>query len=216
MTLQNQPSAPSSKSPTPEEAGFRYDDKEHRYFVQEKEIPGVSHVLKTAGLVDTQWYTGAGRDLGTAVHAACHYLDENDLAWDSLHEKVVPRVRAYQQFKADTGFEPIACERPLFHPLYRYGGTFDRLGWARSRTELWLPDLKTGEPEPWFEVQTGAYEGMVREWTDFFGIPKNIPIRRLAVKLNDNGTWLPRWCKDPRDFQTFLACLTVTNWRATH
>lgn len=199
-----------------EQSGFRYDDVAHKYYVDGREIPGVSYILSQSGITDDRFYKNnptAGSDFGKAVHAACHFLDENDLAWDTVAPLVLPRVRAYEAFKKGTEFVPTFWERQLFHPLYRYGGTFDRLGTRRG--ELWLVDLKTGGLNRAVELQTAAYEHIVREWPNLFGFDtlEGKHIRRVAVFLLEDGTYKLHWCNEPRDFQVFVSALTVTNWK---
>jgi hypothetical protein len=47
-------------------------------------LPSVTTILKSVGLIDASFYTIEGRERGSAVHLACEYFDQGDLDEDTL------------------------------------------------------------------------------------------------------------------------------------
>ncbi len=175
---------------------------------------GVTDVLKTAGMIDTGWYTDEGRQRGQDVHTACECIDTGGLDWPDFEARfpaLVGYAHAYEQFKADTGFIPWLVEKALYHPRLHYAGRPDRFG-INELGALWLPDIKTGKPEPWAGIQTAAYEDLVRH--ELIGQTMGRPILRLAVELREDGKWRGHFFKDPQDWTVFQSAYNVANWIA--
>jgi hypothetical protein len=146
--------------------------------------PGVTTVLKVAGLIDDQWCTEAARRRGSAVHAACHYLDEDDLPESWLESSPhAGYVRAWLKFKVQTGFRPSLIEHRVFHKKLGYCGTLDRAGSFRS-SEPSEPDtvldIKTGEAQRWHRIQLAAYANCL-------DVPGRY--RRMTVLLRADETY---------------------------
>src|SRR4051812_25111537 len=74
-------------------------DESHAYWLGGEQIPGLTHCLKEAGLVDTRFLKETGRRRGSVVHVACHYLDDGNLDWSSLDEEALAFVKGYEKFK---------------------------------------------------------------------------------------------------------------------
>lgn len=82
------------------------------------------------------------RERGAAVHRAVEaltygYYDEAD-----VHPDAAPYVAAYQKFVAESGFQPIAAEIEVTHPVWRFRGHPDVIGWLNGRRGV--IDVKTG------------------------------------------------------------------------
>ena len=176
-------------------------------------LPRVTEILQGAGLIDTTWFTDEGCLRGTAVHAACHYLDEGDLDEDSLDPALRGYVEAYKKYWQDIGplgngvgnphkWEWIEC--PKQDPLGLYRGTPDRIAVVRPR-ELW--DIKTGGALRWHPIQLAAYVNMLDDPYAY---------RRFGVYLKADGSYsvheYPR-TDYQRDLAVFMAALTLYNWR---
>jgi hypothetical protein len=153
----------------------------HEYTVNGIVRPGVTTVLKAAGLIDDQWYTEASRRRGTAVHAACHYLDEDDLPESWLESSPhAGYVRAWVNFRKETGFRPSLIEHRVFHKKLGYCGTLDRLGSFRSSEPDTVLDIKTGEAQRWHRIQLAAYANCL-------DVPGRY--RRMTVLLRTDETY---------------------------
>ncbi len=128
-----------------------FDAEEHRYTNQMGVYPSVTQVLGSVGFNDWMEFIPSSvldraRDRGQAVHAACHYLDEGDLDWDTLDPEVRPYVEYYQQWREFSSFEPIALETPMINPRLGFSGTPDKVGYIGG--DLAIMDPKTGEKAP--------------------------------------------------------------------
>src|SRR3989338_2196847 len=95
-----------------------FDEENHLYCFEGKPVQSVTQILKSAGLIDDQWFTEAARRRGQYVHEAAQYLDEEDLNWENVDPILQPYLRAYEKFKAETGFIPILIEKRLYNPTY--------------------------------------------------------------------------------------------------
>ena len=164
------------------------------------EIPGVTTVLKDVGLIDTTWFTKYARDRGTAVHLACALYDRDDLDESSIHPDVEPYLQGWIRFKRESGFVPELIEEKVRSETYGYAGTLDRTGMLNGRRVLL--DLKSGAPQPWTAIQTAAYSGC-------FGHL----LKRYAVAVKDNGSYQLTEYRDRNDWQVWLACLALRNWK---
>jgi len=164
-------------------------------------LPRVTNILKDGGLIDTRWFTDAVRNRGTAVHAACHYLDEGDLDESTVDPIVTPYLDAYKRFQKDIGgkdWDWIEC--PQQDPLGRYRGTPDRILSCRPRA---LYDLKTGCHFAWHKYQTASYVNCLDDPFSY---------RRFALYLKKDGAYqvqeFPR-SEYARDIAVFEAALTL-------
>ncbi len=175
-------------------------------------IPGVTNSIEEAGLSD---FSKANPDVlkraqefGKAVHTACHLHDINDLDMGSLDPALKPYLHAWLKWEKDTGFILESSEQIVYSKIYRYAGTYDRIG--RIDGIKTLIDIKSGTTLPkTIALQTAAYmeahnEGKIRE-----GKIK----RRLVVQLLEKGTYRMQEYKEKSDFSVFLACLNIVNWK---
>jgi hypothetical protein len=150
-----------------------FDEETHTFRVDGRVVPGVTSILKSAGIghSDTtedgfevsEDVMEAARDRGTDAHYACQLLDEGDLDWDSLDEEIEPYVAGYERWKESVGFVPDLIEQALYNETDDYCGIVDRCGWIGE--ERVVVDLKTGSGglKPWHSVQTAAYAACLPE-----------------------------------------------------
>lgn len=144
--------------------------------------------------------------LGKAVHKACEYLDRGTLDWDSLDEKIAPYVQAWVKFKLETHAEIIESEMRVDHNLYRYAGRLDRVA-IISGARVVIDIKCTSTIGPHVGVQLAGYDLALNRGTN----------KRAAVQLKPNGAYKYVTFEDAeRDNQTFIAALTLHNWRLKH
>lgn len=169
------------------------DEESHVYTLGGRVLPSVTEILCGAGLVDTQWFTDAGKWRGSAVHAACWYEDENDLDEAGLDPRLAGYLAAYRKFKAETEFVVEVNEMKVHHDLLGYAGRFDKVGkFAKGPA---LIDLKSGAASKVTRYQTTAYVACLaspRKYT------------RMEVRLKDNGKYSLQ-VYEPRDFDRDFA-----------
>jgi hypothetical protein len=164
---------------------LHFNEERHEYMVDGVLRPSVTQALKEAGLIHTEWYTDEARLRGKAVHAACQFLDENDLDWDTVLPEYRGFVQGWESFKRDSGFQigraangqPL-IEYRLYHPGFGYSSTLDREGSIGS--DDYLLDIKTGGPEEWHGYQLAGYSQC---------LPQPLARKRLTVHLKANGRY---------------------------
>lgn len=187
-----------------------FDPERHEYRWQGALVPNVTRIL--APLVDLSMIPPDvlenARQEGIAMHKMVELDAAGDLDVDGLPDWLRPRHAAWRKFLADTGFEVIASEQQVYHPVYRYAGTLDLIGRVPSG-EVWLPDLKRSfAAGAVIGLQTSAYEAAWR------AVDKALKkLRRFGLRLLESGDYRLERFEQPDDFQTFLALLTVYRWR---
>ena len=190
-----------------------YEDEAHVYRYDGNVVASVTQVLGETGMVDSTFYTPAAAQRGRFLHKMCNLYDTGRLDWKTVDDRLMPFFLGYQKFLEDTKFDIALSETPLYHPLYSYAGTLDRLGRmvVRQKTAWVLADLKTGGLHPATALQTAGYKELVL--ANALDFDKETPILRLAVHLPGDGTWKPMWYDDYNDKSIFLGLVGAINWK---
>ena len=122
----------------------RFDADEHQYSGGGRVYPSVTQILDAAGF--GEWKRAIDPDVlerarqrGTAVHAACEYINEGDLDWDSLDPEIRPYVEAYAEWKEQTAFRIDFVEPRMIHRKLGFAGTADIIGTING--SIAIPDL---------------------------------------------------------------------------
>lgn len=187
-----------------------FDKESHIYMVNGEEIPGVSYILQEAGIaIPSPFYTEAGRVRGHKVHAACEYLDQDDLDYSTLDSETLPYVQAYENFLKETGFKSELIEHKKAHPIFKYAGTIDRVGILNE--EKVVLDIKTGTQQISWPIQLAAYDMLINDTPDAF---ENTNFsKRIALQLNKNGTYRLHTYSNLKDYNVFIAALEIAKWK---
>lgn len=165
-----------------------FDEERHRYILDGEVIPGVTTVIK--GLVDYSMIPPMQLDWaakrGTAAHYATELFDADDLDLDALDPRLTPYVHAWMLFREQSGWVSTGSEQRVYHPLYNYCGTFDRVGSLPGLREGIL-DIKTTTTVylDYCATQTIAY---LRAWNHDRAKADQAK-RRYVVQLRVNGTY---------------------------
>lgn len=175
---------------------------DHRYYVDDVEVPSVTTVIKDAGLIDTEWFTDQSAIRGTYIHLACRLIDDDELDETTVDERVRPYLDAYQEFMALQKPEWIYVEHRVYDPTYGYAGTLDRAGIIGGQKVL--IDIKSGACPPSVSLQLAAYKRC---------LPQPHTWKRAALNLKPNGTFSLHPCDDRADETVFLAALGLTRWK---
>lgn len=186
-------------------------DNNHSYRYNEAIVPGVSQILQRAGIVDLSAIPAdrllASQEFGTAVHIACELHDRGTLDEVILDPLLKPYLDGWKLFRQESGFEPEGIEEKLYSKIYRFAGTIDRRGKCRIDDNLMIVDIKSGVVTPSIAIQMAAYEVLIKEHT---GSKKT---KRLAVFLNNTGTYKVQIYKDKGDVNIFLSALCIYNFK---
>ena len=155
------------------------------------------------------------RQIGTMVHRATHYYDENTLDWQTVDPVLVPYLEAWKQFRAEKHFTPLLMETCVYHAAYGYAGTLDRVGTADTRAgeSLALIDIKCGDGSM-AGPQLAAYLEAWRDMIHAGALPMmarhaGAHVSRWSVQLRDNGTYDITTHESRRDWNFFKAALEI-------
>jgi hypothetical protein len=199
--------------------GFTFNEELHEY----KDDKGV-HVLSTTQVlaaVRLVEYSSAISEevmerkskIGGSVHAAVHFLTENDLDWETVPEVCTGYVLAAERMLQDLKFKPVFREHQGLATLnsMRYGFKLDLAGYCDMGDKVKpLPliiELKTCTAEhiSW-RLQLASYECALPR-------PEGMPFwARAAAILKPDGTYKLRKYDDPRDRDVWLQALYLTTW----
>lgn len=152
--------------------GDGYDAATHTYYLAGRRVPGVTEVLKSAGIIDATFLRNADAlRRGTNVHKLCEWLDQTralganvvDFAAGGLSivdsaEILAGYARAYAALLRDHAPRYTHVEVGLLHATMRYGGRPDRICADLCGEGPAILELKTGHPAPWHGVQLAAYQ----------------------------------------------------------
>lgn len=186
-------------------ADLQFDAATHTYRVAGERWPSVTQVLDQLDVLARipQHLLDAAAAFGTAVHDACHLDDLGILNWELLDPHLKPYVQGWRKFQLDTGAKIVAAEQMVVHRRLRYCGKLDRRCRISGVDELVEIKSTAVMPET-VGAQTAAY-------VEALGMPK---LRRRAVQLLPDGTYRSQVLKSPADWNLFLSCLNVHQWRA--
>lgn len=185
-----------------------FDAENHRYYVNGDEKPGVTTILKNAGLspdfslVDSETLEWKAQ-LGKEVHRVIELIIKNDLGdYDPILE---PYIQAAKSFMSVFNIKPIRSELAVYSSSLGCCGTLDLLAHYND-TEEGIFDFKTSSAIDLMYVgpQTAGYDFSYREWSGQTG---RKPYKRFAVQLLKTGKFKVIPCTNPDDLLVFrYAC----------
>ena len=187
-----------------ETRAFRFDPKEHAYWLGKEKLDPVTGVLKALGFI---WEADeSDLERGRKVHLACHLRALGVLDMADLDPRLAGYVHGFDRFIRDTAAVIVESEVPRYHPQYLCAGTLDlRLtirGWE------WVIDLKSGKAPKWGGYQTGAYELLL--------LPADKPRKRGCLELTEDGDYNLVLHTDRDDGADFLTLLRAYRIRREH
>ena len=159
---------------------LKLDPGTHTYTWDGHRVPGVSEILKRAGLIDHSWVSRYGLERGHAVHLATHYSDDGSLDESTVDPAVQPFLAAWRAFRADLPAPILARERSYYDLAHGYAGTIDCV--LGTPAVAMLLDIKTNSPPDYATVQIGAYWNLLRA----SGIEAN---KCYTLALKADGTY---------------------------
>lgn len=188
-----------------------FDAATHTYQLDGQEIPSVTQVLESVGLIDYSHIPWSTREMalerGRAVHEAIELDLEGDLDEESADEAgVLGYVQAARNARAALGILlPDAWEQRVYHERWQYAGTLD------LRAGSILLDWKTNQAEYWVRYQLAAYAACIAQvdGRTHWGAAL---VRRVCIELHPDSTYcLYEFGAESLfdDLQTFLAALRV-------
>lgn len=180
---------------------IEFDENAHTYTVDGTQYPSVTTVLKSAGLIDTKWFTEEGRDRGTYVSQATAWWELNQLDNDSLDPELEPYLSAWVQFLHDSEIDVQQIEHPVCHPM-GFAGTPDRVVFHPTLGSTVI-DIKTGGKSTWHALQLAAYAECLGP--RFCRMNVYLSPDCYSVYIHDTP--------QQRDFDVFRCALGIHNWK---
>ena len=162
-------------------------------------LPHVTDILAVAGLVDTTWFKEYDLARGKALHEATHYLDQQDLNWETVDPIILGRLRSYQKFLDEVKPEILSVEEAVINEALRYQGTLDRR--VRINGREGILDLKGPSRSAWNALQLSMYAAC---------FPR--PLARWNLYLSDDNYRLVEH-KDRSDWDVAKAAITLAAWK---
>jgi hypothetical protein len=186
-----------------------FDEERHIYTVNGERVVSVTQAIQ--GLVDFSmvppWMLEWKAALGKAVHKATELFDLDDLEPLGDDDPAIGYVRAWARFRDETGFVPTQLEQRLYHPIFEYCGTLDRVGYmtkTRRPNVLGIYEIKTTAslPVEYTKAQTAGY------FKAYNLTALEQARERFAVHLRGDGTYqLHQFDDIATDFAAFLGHL---------
>jgi len=198
-----------------------FDPEAHVYRVDGAPVPSVTELLEAAGISPDYSKVNPtvllhARRRGIHVDLCCDLDDADDLDWSSVHPEAVAYVQAWQAFKADYGYRPLASQVILYHPTYGYAGTTDSVGDLDGYVTI-VERKATAKMAASYALQTAGYacEGM---HTAPAGGGRLVPVEwgapaRLGVHLQRTGRYELAPYDDPEDLAAWLGVVALARWR---
>jgi len=180
---------------------FTFDNCNHIYRLKDRIIPGVTTVLQDnfgTRSYWSEWYANRGK----ATHLAIHYMIQDRLDWNTVDERIKPRIEAFKKCIKENDFKIEKSEIKLCSKRYRFAGTLDLILAGGI-----LADIKSSI-EPTVDLQLAAYSLLWEENN------KTKIKKACAIELKEDGNYKLKWISDIKKCQRiFLATLTVANWK---
>lgn len=180
-----------------------FTSEDHRYMDNAGNVvPSVTQLIGQYWPIDTSNYQKSGTDRGTMVHAHTQALDGG--LFDMRHfegDEHEGYLKAWSDFKAAYVDKLLWVEQKFIVEEFGYAGTVDRI-FESTSSEIVLADIKTGQEEPWHELQQGSYS--------LAAFMAGIPVDKIVtVLLRPNG----KYKVVPNDLQqALLAWKSLIAW----
>jgi hypothetical protein len=200
--------------------GLTFEPIAHRYDLDGVRVPSVTQVLQRSGIINfdgiPEPILEAARVRGTIVHSALHYYNDRDLDGESFRSDFptyAGYLDAWETFCRQRHYEPILNEHRVASRRHKVAGTIDSLGLLDGKAVLL--DFATGRPHDVAKnLQTAAYHGLAMEWAAEKEDPalglfmaQHRVIRRYAVQLRKDGTFVVEPYVNPTDYRQFMVLL---------
>lgn len=202
-----------------------FDSASHVYTLNGVTVPSVTGVLKASGYISLTGIPSSvlehARDRGQRVHAALHYLFEDDLDLDTIDEEVAGYLASAQQYLNAYVQRVYRAEMRVWSHRHGYAGTLDILA-LHQNNRLFVGDFKTGDPaDVAADLQTSAYLGALlemgaqdHELSEQMRAHGAVVERRSIRLFRDGRMARETLYTDLRDYAVFLNALTLVHHQA--
>jgi len=186
-----------------------FDPGPHLYFWQGKLVPGLTDILKSAGILGNMTYSSElHRMRGTIVHEAIRLANKGTLDFSSVEEEHQPYLAAYEAWLLESKAKILHSEVMAYDPDLKFACRIDLL--VELEGQIHVVEFKTGIPPSATAIQTAGQACTIKELSES---KSPYDIGRLGLHLREDGTYKTYPYKDARDIRVFIAALTCCNWR---
>lgn len=133
-------------------------EETHSYFLDGTPIPGVHEIMQDLKLIDTSWFSEEGAENGKRRHKITEDIDRGEFDWSTIREDDIYAAQGWNEFLADYRPEIQEIEKAMYHELFGYAGTVDRLAILEGKPSV--IDIKTGQMTDWYDIQMMLYGAM--------------------------------------------------------
>ena len=131
---------------------------DHEYFLEPErkiKIPGFSEIVRDLGIVkDNPYWTDAGREEGTILHAWLLFLAQGKEPSIPPNPRIAGRVQGIRKFLEESKFKLSFGEEPQYDPVSCFACTPDLIGYIGAlQVNI---DAKRGDPQKWHVLQLTA------------------------------------------------------------
>lgn len=189
---------------------LEFDAKQHKYYLDGKEVPSVSEIIRFAhrevyedpnpALMDI------AADRGSRVHRACQELDESGTT--EADEDIAGYINAYIKFREEHEVEWKGIEEIIHGGTAggEFAGTLDR--WGTLDGKRVILDIKTSSKitkkhQLLYAMQMTAY------WLGLMFYPTELPNELVILHLKSDGTY--KLIYVDKKVNEFYSCLTLHN-----
>lgn len=177
-------------------APFRFDDVTHTYTCGRtgQVLPGITGMMKAAGLVDDTWFTEESCRRGQIVHELTAAYDLGALELDEVKGKYRGYVLGHVRNMGIAPHEWEFVEVALAHPAIRFAGRCDRGGLMYGATSVL--EVKSGVEDDAHDVQTALQAILI---APSLGLPPEAVMRYVEYLREDGRARLFRCKRQQRD-----------------
>lgn len=206
-----------------EDPDLTFDEARHIYLYKGKRANSVTQIIKAGNLskdygdVDPKVLANAAAR-GTAVHLAIERYHDGTLVFEDLHEQILPRVIAYQEFVSDYNYEHLCSEKKYYSKKWGFAGGMDAVGIiptykGETSRKLVLIDYKTSYETdiPGWSIQVQAYREL---WNE--NNPNHLIDLCLILWLNRDGKYEIFDANDKESWALFVYAIRILNWKRRH
>jgi CRISPR/Cas system-associated exonuclease Cas4 (RecB family) len=200
-------------------ADWRLCPSTHTYSRNGVEIPGCTRTIDHAGLSSLddvrKDILERRSNLGKHVHRCCHFFDEGDLNWETVHETAKGYVDSWAALCSDLkiGWRQIEFQCIAKVDFLEFGMQIDREGLVYG--EEAIVDIKISRSiEQWHGVQLAGYAMGLPHAALQTPSARFMRRKRYVAKLNENGKkarLIP--FEQKNDYDVFKSALVISHWK---
>lgn len=188
-----------------------FDEEKHIYRVPSGRLPGATDIIKSEGMVNSDWFTEEACWRGKMVHEAVRRINrgtyDDEATAFMIAQGFAGYVTSYILFLKLTGFEIVGCEEPLFDDAFACMPD----SWGKLNGLNSIVEYKTGAVPKWAKIQTALQARALKKDRGF------IAHRRHGLQLMKDGS-LAKLTPPYQDDDDYAAMSMVQSfhWKKDH